>query len=223
MSVEVTTRAGQGISRPHADERATRGLSATDRAIKRAFDVVASVVGLALVGWVIALAWVAAAIDTREPGFFRQVRVGRHGRPFRVFKIRTMRAVQGVTTTVTVADDPRVTRLGRLLRSAKIDELPQLINVLLGHMSLVGPRPDVPGFADRLQGEDRIILSVRPGITGPATLHFRDEERVLAAHADPERYNREVLFPAKVRLNAEYVRTYRFRSDLLYIWKTLVR
>ncbi|MGM0760450.1 MAG: sugar transferase, partial [Thermodesulfobacteriota bacterium] len=104
----------------------------------------------------------------------------------------------------------------------KIDALPQLINALKGDMSFVGPRPDVPGYADLLEGEDRVILSVRPGITGPATLHYRDEEALLAEQDDPEAYNRDVIWPDKVRLNREYVENWSFRKDLQYIWQTVV-
>jgi lipopolysaccharide/colanic/teichoic acid biosynthesis glycosyltransferase len=133
-----------------------------------------------------------------------------------------MRNVPGVTTTVTSARDPRITRLGRFFRRTKLDELPQLINVLLGQMSFVGPRPDVPGFADQLNGADRLILAIRPGITGPATLAFRDEEVLLAAQADPERYNREVIYPEKVRLNRIYIEQYNLRKDLTYLIQTVV-
>jgi len=132
-----------------------------------------------------------------------------------------MRDVAGVDTSVTTNTDPRITRLGAFFRKAKIDELPQLINVLLGQMSFVGPRPDVPGFADRLQGEERIVLSVRPGITGPATLKYRNEEEILAQQDDPERYNREVIYPDKVKINVEYVRSYSFWRDLRYIGRTV--
>jgi lipopolysaccharide/colanic/teichoic acid biosynthesis glycosyltransferase len=132
-----------------------------------------------------------------------------------------MRRDDGAGTCVTTAADPRVTRVGRILRRTKIDELPQLFNVLAGHMSFVGPRPDVPGFADRVQGPDRIILSVRPGITGPATLRFRDEEALLAAQEDPERFNREVLFPEKVRLNRAYVENYRLVDDVACLVRTV--
>jgi lipopolysaccharide/colanic/teichoic acid biosynthesis glycosyltransferase len=107
-----------------------------------------------------------------------------------------------------------VTRIGRILRKSKIDELPQLLNVLAGQMSFVGPRPDVPGFADRLQGEERLLLSVRPGITGPASLAYRDEEALLAAQSDPEAFNREVIYPDKVQLNLKYIRNYRLWTDL---------
>ncbi len=122
---------------------------------------------------------------------------------------------------MTTLGDPRITPLGRRLRHWKVDELPQLFNVLVGQMSFVGPRPDVPGFADVLSGEERVILSVRPGITGPATLKYRDEELLLAAMEDPERYNREVIFPDKVRLNHDYVLHWSFTMDLVYLWRTI--
>lgn len=189
--------------------------------VKRAFDLTLAVAGLALTWWIIAIAFVAASVDTGRSGFFIQERVGRHGARFRMVKIRTMRPSATLDTTVTTAADPRITRLGRFFRRTKIDELPQLLNVLLGHMSFVGPRPDVPGFADLLQGEDRIILSVRPGITGPATLKYRDEEALLASQPDPWAYNREVIFPDKVRINREYVRNYSFLSDLRCLWQTV--
>lgn len=122
----------------------------------------------------------------------------------------------------TMRGDPRVTQIGAVMRKFKLDELPQLINVLTGQMSFVGPRPDVVGFADCLQGEDRIILSVRPGITGPATLIFRNEEVLLSDSDDPERFNREVLYPAKVKINRQYIKEYRFFKDVLYILATLI-
>ena len=197
------------------------GLTPVQAVFKRTLDVTGAVVGLLLTGWIILPAFILACIDTRDNGFFTQKRVGRHGRIFQVVKIRTMRQVKGVNTTVTTGSDPRITALGRFFRRTKVDELPQLFNVLLGQMSFVGPRPDVQGFADNLQGEDRVILSVRPGITGPATLIYRGEEFLLAQVEDPERYNREVIFPNKVRLNRKYVETYSFRSDIFYIFKTV--
>jgi lipopolysaccharide/colanic/teichoic acid biosynthesis glycosyltransferase len=200
-----------------------QGLSATHRFVKRGFDITASAVGLVLCGWIIALAYLIATIDTRQNGFYLQSRVGRWGTVFKIMKIRTMRAIPGHSTTVSSSRDPRITRVGRLLRVAKIDELPQLINVLRGDMSLVGPRPDVPGFADRLAGSDRVILSVRPGITGPATLHFRDEEILLASRDDQEKYNREVIFPTKIKLNRRYVEEYSFWKDIRYIYQTIFR
>lgn len=196
-------------------------LTPYNRAVKRGFDVCAAIAGLCLAGWLILLACVAASIDTGQSGFFRQERIGRGGLPFKIIKIRTMRAVPLVQTTVTRAGDPRITRLGRFFRRTRIDELPQLINVLLGQMSIVGPRPDVPGFADQLRGADRVILSVRPGITGPATLIFRREEELLAAQPDPEAYNRQVIFPEKVKLNRAYVESYSFWTDLQLIVRTV--
>ena len=197
------------------------GLGLKHRLLKRCFDVFFSAIGLLFSGWIILIAYILATIDTRKNGFFIQERVGKDGKLFRVIKIRTMRDFPAITTTVTRENDPRITRLGRFWRKTKIDELPQLINVLLGQMSFVGPRPDVPGFADQLTGDDRIILSVRPGITGPATLRFRDEEKLLAQQEDPERYNREIIWPEKVRLNREYIENYSFWNDLKYIWQTI--
>jgi lipopolysaccharide/colanic/teichoic acid biosynthesis glycosyltransferase len=132
-----------------------------------------------------------------------------------------MRDVPGINSTVTTGKDQRITSLGRFWRKSKIDELPQLINVLKGDMSFVGPRPDVPGYADRLEGNDRVVLSVRPGITGPATLKYRDEEALLAEQNDPQKYNDEVLWLDKVRLNREYVENWSFLGDLRYIWETV--
>lgn len=202
-------------------EQSPVGLGRSQAALKRGFDLLGAAVGLVLAGWIILPAWLLATLDTRANGFFTQARVGRDGRIFRVVKLRTMRPNGAVATTVTTARDPRITPLGRFFRRSRIDELPQLFNVLVGDMSFVGPRPDVPGYADMLAGEDRIILSVRPGITGPATLKYRNEESLLAQAPDPEAYNREVLWPDKVRLNREYVRNWSFRRDLYFLWKTL--
>lgn len=202
-----------------AAERRGAGLSPGQRGLKRTFDLVMSVLLLALLWPVILLAAWAAALDTGASGFFLQERIGREGRPFRVVKLRTMRPLSG--TTVTTLGDPRITPFGRLLRRSKLDELPQLFNVVVGQMSFVGPRPDVPGFADALGDNERVILSVRPGITGPATLKYRNEEALLAGMAAPERYNREVIFPDKVRLNRDYVLHWSFIMDLVYLWRTV--
>ena len=182
-----------------------------------------SFIGLILSGWIIVLAFFLATIDTRKGGIFTQSRIGQYGKPFKVIKIRTMRDVRGIDTNVTTLNDPRITKLGFFFRKTKIDELPQLINVLQGKMSFVGPRPDVSGYADKLNGDDNIILSIKPGITGPASLKYRNEEELLAEQADPEKYNREVLFPDKVRLNREYIDNYSFCKDMKYIWETAFR
>lgn len=150
-----------------------------------------------------------------------QNRVGQNGKIFKVYKLRSMKNIPGYTTTVSTDKDPRITKMGRIWRKTKIDELPQLINVFLGEMSFVGPRPDVPGFADKLTGEDRIILSVKPGITGPASIHFKNEEDILAEQNDPEEYNRNVIWPKKVELNKEYINNYSVFKDIKYIYKTV--
>jgi lipopolysaccharide/colanic/teichoic acid biosynthesis glycosyltransferase len=154
------------------------------------------------------------------PALFRQERIGRFGKPFRLVKFRSMAGNQ-TGETVTVAGDPRITPLGAKLRRFKLDELPELWNVLIGDMSFVGPRPDVPGYADALTGDDREILLLRPGITGPATLKYRNEEELLASVEDPKRYNDEVIFPDKVRINRYYLHHPSFLMDVRMILATL--
>ena len=197
------------------------GLSSFQAFQKRTFDLFFAALGLLVAWWLILLAWVAASIDTRSNGFFVQKRVGRNGKIFHVVKIKTMRPVATLDTTVTRRGDPRITPLGAFFRRTKIDELPQLWNVLVGDMSFVGPRPDVPGFADTLQGQERAMLSIRPGITGPATLKYRNEEELLAAQDDPEAYNRDVIWPDKVRINLEYIREWSLWNDCCYIFRTV--
>ena len=198
-----------------------RGLTRRQAAVKRSFDVVTAAVGLVLTAPLVGLGWVAATLSTRQNGLFRQERVGLHGEPFVVLKLRTMRSVPGQHSTVTARGDVRITRTGAWLRRFKIDELPQLLNVLRGEMSLVGPRPDVPGFADLLVGDDRVVLTVRPGVTGPAALAYLHEEQILSAVPDPERHNREVIWPEKVRINRRYVESWTFRGDLACLWATV--
>jgi lipopolysaccharide/colanic/teichoic acid biosynthesis glycosyltransferase len=201
----------------------TAGLTVRQRAAKRTFDVAVAGVALALLWPLIVIAAAVARVETGETGVFRQTRVGRHGRRFELWKIRTMRTDAARTSSVTIDGDPRITRCGHVLRRSKIDELPQLLNVLRGEMSIVGPRPDVPGFHDQLEGDDRIVLSVRPGITGLAALRFADEERLLAAQSHPERFNRDVLFPAKVALDCAYVAGYSLCADMRIIAATVAR
>lgn len=189
--------------------------------LKRTFDILFALTVLVLLGWVMLLSVIAATLDTGSFGIFRQHRIGRGGRAFRIFKVRTMRELAGVPTNVTVRHDPRITRMGGWLRRFKIDELPQFLNVLAGQMSVVGPRPDVPGFADQLEGEERLLLSVRPGVTGPAALVFRDEEELLAGVANPERFSDEVLWPLKVELNLEYIKRPSIMEDVRLIVDTV--
>jgi lipopolysaccharide/colanic/teichoic acid biosynthesis glycosyltransferase len=189
------------------------------KVVKRVFDIALAATGLAISWPIILVAALAARRDTGASGIFSQQRIGRHGRPFTIRKIRTMRATGG--SHVTTAGDHRITPLGKVLRRTKIDELPQLWNVLKGDMSFVGPRPDVPGYADRLAGEDRRVLDLRPGITGPATLKYRDEETILAAQADPVAYNDEVIWPDKLAINRAYQDNWSLAGDLTCIWRTV--
>ncbi len=197
-------------------------LTNRQKLVKRCFDIILSFLLLILTSPLIGIAWIIASIETKTNGFFIQERVGKSGKVFYVIKIRTMFVNPSIKTTVTSKDDIRITKFGYFFRRTKIDELPQLLNVLWGHMSFVGPRPDVPGFADKLTGEDKIILDIRPGITGPATLYYRDEESLLTSTSNPEEYNLKIIFPHKVFLNKEYIKNYSFTSDLKYIYKTLL-
>ena len=197
-------------------------MSRTDILFKRAFDIVASLAGLLLLAPVIFLCWLVATIDTRSNGFFIQERIGRHGRVFRVCKIKTMYPGDSKRSPIASRNIASISKSGRFFRKYKLDELPQLFNVLIGSMSFVGPRPDVPGYADRLQGGDRIILSLRPGITGPASIKYKDEESILAAVDDPEAYNDRVIWPDKVRINREYFNNYSLLGDLRYIFHTIL-
>ncbi len=197
-------------------------LSTTDKFQKRMFDIVLSVIGICLTWWLMLLAWVIATIETKSNGLFIQERIGKKGKPFLVFKIKTMKLMEGLESTVTTINDSRITKSGAFFRNTKIDELPQLFNVLLGRMSFVGARPDVPGFADKLEGEDRVILELPPGITGPSSLKYKNEEELLSKQADPESYNREVIWPDKVAINKMYLENWSLKKDIAYIVKTIV-
>lgn len=196
-------------------------MSDRDRVIKRTMDVFVSGSSLLVIWPIILIGWIIATIDTGTNGMFRQERVGLGGKRFKVNKLRTMKALGG--TTVTTANDARITKAGALLRRLKLDELPQFWNVLIGDMSLVGPRPDVPGYMDTLKGEDKRLLELRPGITGPATLKYRDEELLLAEQDDPQRYNDEVIWPDKVRINLDYMDNWSFWEDVRIFWRTFVK
>ena len=190
--------------------------------LKFLFDKTASFIGLLLL-WPVLLV-VALLIRLKMPGgpvMFTQQRVGRHGKLFNIHKFRTMTVGHG-GSSVSVKGEARITPLGARLRQYKLDELPELWNVLRGDMSFVGPRPDVPGYSDQLQGDDRRMLELRPGITGPATLKYSNEEELLAGVDDPIRYNDEVIFPDKVRLNLYYLDHYSFLKDLQMIVCTVL-
>lgn len=161
-------------------------------------------------------------ITSGSPIIFSQDRVGKDGKIFRIKKFRTMINRLVSDSSITVAGDQRITTVGRFLRKWKLDEIPQLWNVFVGEMSLVGPRPDVPKYADKLQGEARRILLLRPGITGPATLAYRNEEEILALVSDPVKYNDKVIYPDKIRINLQYMEECSFVKDLYYILKTFL-
>ncbi len=192
-----------------------------DKIIKRLFDFIVSLLGLVMLFWLIILLVVLATMDTKEWGIFSQWRLGEGAKPFKIYKIRSMRKISGISTTVTAAGDPRISRFGAIIRRLKLDELPQLWNVCIGKMSFVGPRPDVAGYLDRLTGEDSIVQSLKPGITGPASMHFRNEEEILAKQKDPEKYNDEIIWPEKVRINKQYIEKYSFWGDIRCILKTI--
>lgn len=186
------------------------------------FDRTMALIGL-LVLWPLLLV-VALLIRVKMPGgpvIFKQKRVGQHGRLFTMYKFRSMR-VHHSGSSVSVKGESRITPLGAVLRKYKLDELPELWNVLIGDMSFVGPRPDVPGYADKLQGDDRRMLQLKPGITGPASLKYRNEEELLAGQADPQKYNDEVLFPDKVRINLQYLDNWSFWGDIRIIVCTVL-
>ncbi|MDP3644908.1 MAG: sugar transferase [Bacteroidota bacterium] len=187
---------------------------------KRIFDILASLSGLLILAPVFLA--IAILIKVRMPGpvFFIQNRVGQNARLFKMVKFRTMQ-IGFVGSSVSVKGESRITPLGARLRKYKLDELPELWNVLKGGMSLVGPRPDVPGYADKLTGNDRLILNLRPGITGLASLKYNDEEELLALQDDPVRFNDEVIFPDKVRINLKYLEKQSLWLDLRIIFCTI--
>ncbi|WP_296358273.1 sugar transferase [Winogradskyella sp.] len=185
---------------------------------KRAFDVVLVLILLPFVGVPIFILVGIATIDTKKYGVFSQLRVGQHGKLFKIYKIRTLKEEEHKLGHL----EKSATALGKYLRRTRLDELPQLFNVLVGDMSFVGPRPDIQGFADELQGEDRIILKVKPGITGEATLKYKNEERVLERQKDPDHYNRTIIWVDKVKINKNYVMNYSFYLDLKLIFKSTI-
>ncbi|MCR5532927.1 MAG: sugar transferase [Paludibacteraceae bacterium] len=190
-------------------------------ALKWIFDRIMALIGLLFL-WPVLLV-VAILIKIKMPGpvLFVQQRVGKDGKLFNCHKFRSMTVNHG-GSSVSVAGETRITPLGAKLRKYKIDELPELWDVFIGNMSFVGPRPDVPGYADKLKGEDRIVLALRPGITGPATLKYRNEEELLATVADPQKYNDEVIYPDKVRINRFYAEHYSFVKDIQMIFCTVL-
>lgn len=189
--------------------------------MKRLFDVVASGVGLFLLSPLFLLVAIWIKLDSPGPVFYRQVRVGQYNQDFRIFKFRSMRVGADKGSLVTIGGrDPRVTRSGYFIRKFKIDELPQLINVFIGDMSLVGPRPEVRHYVDYWTKEQLRVLDVRPGITDPASIKFRNENELLEKAEDPEKYYIEVIMQEKLRLYLEYVEKHNFWFDIKLIFQT---
>ena len=198
--------------------------------LKWLFDKLASLFGLLFLSPVLLVVAILIKVKMPGPVLFCQKRVGQYGKLFTVYKFRSMtvKAEASVAsrdsdaTSIASTEQNRITPLGEKLRRYKLDELPELWNVLKGDMSFVGPRPDVPGYADQLQGEERDILKLKPGITGPASLKYRNEEELLASVDNPAQYNDEVIFPDKVRLNLYYLKNYSFIKDIQMIVCTVL-
>jgi lipopolysaccharide/colanic/teichoic acid biosynthesis glycosyltransferase len=178
--------------------------------LKRIFDLFFSFVGLLLSGWLLVFFWIIASLDTKSNGLFVQERIGQWGRIFKIYKLKTI-----CPTT------NRISRIGLFLRQTKIDELPQLWNVLKGEMSLVGPRPDIQGYYDLLEGESRKVLELKPGITSEASIKYQNEETLLEQQENPLDYNDTIIFPDKVRMNLDYYYHRSFLGDILIIVRTV--
>jgi lipopolysaccharide/colanic/teichoic acid biosynthesis glycosyltransferase len=191
--------------------------------MKRLFDITTSLVGLIVLFPVFIIVSVLVKTFSEGPVFFMQPRIGRCGGVFKMIKFRSMKVIQSSDSTISVKGDLRITKLGAFLRKYKIDEIPELFNVLRGDMSVVGPRPDVSGYADKLEGEDVLILELRPGITGPASLKYVNEEDILALQEDPVKYNDEVIYPDKVKLNLDYYHNNNLWIDIKIIFATIFR
>ncbi len=189
--------------------------------MKRLFDIVASGLGLIVLSPLFLILAIWIKLDSKGPVFYRQVRVGRGNKDFRIFKFRSMRVGADKGSLVTIGGhDPRVTRSGYFIRKFKFDEIPQLINVFVGYMRLVGPRPEVRHYVDYWTSEQMHVLDVRPGITDPASIKFRNENELMEKAEDPEKYYIEVIMQEKIRLYLEYVKDHSFWGDIGLIFKT---
>ena len=188
---------------------------------KRLFDIIFSFLGLILLLPLFIIVSILIKVDSSGPIFFLQERVGLNGKYFKIIKFRSMKVNHNDSLTVTLKNDKRITRIGRKLRKYKIDEIPELMNVLIGDMSFVGPRPDVPGYTDLLKGNDRNILKLRPGITSSASIKYSNEEQLLLEQEDPIAYNNDVIFPDKVKMNLNYYENNNIWIDIKIIFATV--
>jgi len=189
--------------------------------MKRLFDVIASGLGLLVLSPLFLVLAIWIKLDSEGPVFYRQVRVGRNNKDFKIFKFRSMRINADKGSLVTIGDDPRITRSGRFIRKMKLDELPQLINVLIGDMSLVGPRPEVRHYVDYWTPQQMSVLAVRPGITDPASIKFRNENELMGKADDPERYYINTIMQEKLKLYLKYVSHHSLLGDIGLIFKTI--
>ena len=180
--------------------------------IKRNFDILLAVMGLCLIGWLLVIFWLLATFDTKSNGFFFQNRIGQSGKIFKIVKLKTINP-----------KTEEISPMGAFLRKYKIDELPQFWNVLIGEMSIVGPRPDIAGYYDVLEGENRKILELKPGLTSLASIKYANEEEILGLQENPLIYNDTVIFPDKVRMNLDYYYNHSFLGDVKIIIKTVFR
>ncbi|GEM53866.1 LPS biosynthesis sugar transferase [Flavobacterium branchiophilum NBRC 15030 = ATCC 35035] len=180
--------------------------------LKRLFDILFSIIGLLFLSWIIIIFVCIATIDTQSFGIFCQKRVGQYGKLFIIYKIKTIEAKTG-----------KISKIGQFLRKSKIDEFPQLWNILIGNMSFVGPRPDIEGYYDKLEGEYRNILKLKPGLTSEASIKYANEEEILSFVDNPLTYNDEIIFKDKIKMNLEYYNCRTFLLDLHIIYKTLFR
>ena len=191
--------------------------------MKRLFDLFFSILGLIVLFPILIIVSIVVKTSSRGPLFFVQERVGKDGVLFNIIKFRTMFVEQDHNSSISIEGDNRITNVGSFLRKYKLDELPQLMNVLIGDMSFVGPRPDVPGYADKLIGVDRDILKLRPGITGPASLYYSNEEYILSQQKDPVAYNDSVIYPDKVKINIDYYQNNSIWLDIKIIFATIFK
>ncbi len=191
--------------------------------MKLIFDYFFAIVGLFIFSPLLLIIGICIKLTSKGPIFYTQQRIGRNGIVFRIIKFRTMTVGNVDNNTITTSGDSRITSLGRFLRKYKLDELPELLNILRGEMSFVGPRPDVPGYADKLKDDNRRILELKPGITSPASLKYANEEELLAKQDNPIKYNNKVIYPDKIRMNLDYYYNHSLWIDIKIIFATIFR
>lgn len=190
---------------------------------KRIFDIIISVFAIIILSPLFLLISIVIKLTSKGPIFFIQERIGLNGSIFKIIKFRTMINDHNSLNVVSIKNDSRITVVGKILRKYKLDEIPELINVLVGSMSLVGPRPDVPGYVDLLKGENRKILTLKPGITGPASLKYFNEEEILSSKKNPKDYNDKIIFPDKVKINLDYYYKNNIWIDIKIIFATILK